>query len=111
MKLSSIFTALGLLVATPAYATVTLTYSGTANIDIDGVTQVNANVAWTISFDESGVSDNDVDNNEGDGQETGQAVRIPPPKPGQEYRAEPRGQSGGNEQLAAVKTISDRPAQ
>ena len=50
MKLSSIFTALGLLVATPAYATVTLTYSGTANIDIDGVTQVNANVAWTISF-------------------------------------------------------------
>lgn len=66
MKLSSIFTALGLLVATPAYATVTLTYSGTANIDIDGVTQVNANVAWTISFDESGVSDNDVDNNEGD---------------------------------------------
>jgi probable HAF family extracellular repeat protein len=66
MKLGFVFTALGLLVATPAYATVTLTYSGTANIDIDGVTQVNANVAWTISFDESGVSDNDVDNNDGD---------------------------------------------
>ena len=66
MKMISFLTAIGLLVATPAHATVTLTYSGTADIDIDGVTEMNANVAWAISFDESGVSDNDVDNNDGD---------------------------------------------
>ncbi len=66
MNMSSVLTAIALLVATPAHATITLTYSGAANIDIDGVTQVNANVAWSISFDESGVSDIDVDNNDGD---------------------------------------------